>query len=87
MAKRNGNHCPRRSALAEIGGGGPRGLCSFLETDGTAEALERLQQLRILCALRHRAVWGRESKPDGEEILVDAGLLARRGGCYQGNRA
>jgi exodeoxyribonuclease V alpha subunit len=55
-----------------------------LETEDPRDALGRLQQFRILCALR-RGPFGVENlNAVAEEILADAGLLAPRRGWYRG---
>ncbi len=49
-----------------------------LETDDPLEALARLQQFRILCALRHGPFGVENLNAIAEEILADAGLLTPR---------
>ncbi len=60
------------------------GYRPLLETDDPRQALEQLEQFRILCALRHGPFGVENLNAIAEEILVDAGLLAPRRGCYRG---
>ncbi len=60
------------------------GYRESLETNDPREALERLQQFRILCALRHGPFGVENLNAIAEEILADAGLLQPRPGWYRG---
>ncbi|MBA3651294.1 MAG: exodeoxyribonuclease V subunit alpha [Chthoniobacterales bacterium] len=56
-----------------------------LETDDPLQALARLQQFRILCALRHGPFGVENLNAIAEEILAQTGLLSPRpGGSYRG---
>jgi exodeoxyribonuclease V alpha subunit len=60
------------------------GYRASLETTDPREALERLQQFRILCALRHGPFGVENLNAIAEEVLADAGLLQPRRGWYRG---
>ena len=60
------------------------GYRASLETRDPLEALERLQQFRILCALRHGPFGVENLNTIAEQILAEAGLLQPRHGWYAG---
>ncbi len=55
-----------------------------LETTDPLEALARLQQFRILCALRHGPFGVENLNAIAEEVLAGAGLILPRQGWYAG---
>jgi exodeoxyribonuclease V alpha subunit len=60
------------------------GYESALKTSDPGDALARLQEFRILCAVRHGPFGVENLNAIAEEIFADAGLLAPRRGCYRG---
>ena len=60
------------------------GFRGYLEAAEPREALLRLQQFRILGALRHGPFGVENLNAIAEEILADAGLLVARRGWYRG---
>jgi exodeoxyribonuclease V alpha subunit len=60
------------------------GFRSYLETKDPEEALARLQQFRILCALRHGPFGAENLNALAEQILADARLLEPRATWYAG---
>ncbi len=55
-----------------------------LETGDPLQALNRLQEFRILCAVRHGTFGVENLNTVAEEILADAGLLAPKKSWYRG---
>jgi exodeoxyribonuclease V alpha subunit len=60
------------------------GFRGYLEVAEPREALLRLQQFRVLGALRHGPFGVKNLNAIAEEILADAGLLVARRGWYRG---
>ena len=56
----------------------------YLETDDPAEALAKLSEFQILCALRHGPYGVGELNRLVEQSLAEAGLLEREGQWYRG---
>lgn len=56
----------------------------YLETEDPLEALRRLQQFRILCAVRHGPFGVENLNRIAEEVLAGAGLLAPQSTWYRG---
>lgn len=56
----------------------------FLQSSEPEQALARLQEFRILCALRHGPFGARNLNALTEEILAAEGLIAPQRGCYRG---
>ncbi|HEY5037247.1 MAG TPA: exodeoxyribonuclease V subunit alpha [Chthoniobacterales bacterium] len=55
-----------------------------LETEDPLEALRRLQQFRILCAVRHGPFGVENLNAIAEEVLAAAGLITPQRPCYRG---